>query len=563
MKRNRNVLGTSNVIGVGAAPDIDNASDLGSATKRFRTAYAEAVVTDSVTSSTPNADLFLSGNGVGQVKVPNLRLTGASNQIVIKPGDTGFKYTLAVQTPSADRTVTLPCSENGTDYYVLRNMTQAFTNKDLSHVSNILPANVAKTDAANTFTQNQTTTANQSATQFSVTNSAAGGALVFLPGGSGAASWSVLQPSVPASNQAVSFPPAPGTATTFVLADGASTINNTRTYTGQGIYTGASNQLAVQPGGGVAKKFIFTASAPAQDTTLTWPDPGAAAGTFALLERTQTFTGANTFNTGISTFNAAGPVFGNASNGPQFNANATAKAARFKPGGAANEYAIIQPAIPGAVRSVYFHYNGSDPGFDCDWVFATHGAQTVNSVSVPAHTAMADAIVPFTNNTDLSLYGSGTGRGVIATYAVRISTTYQSLSVLTSTFTLVNFTAGNGGTVDYTHGPSSQADLANSQLVCAKTGIYSIRGKIVFPGNTAGSRLVSIFVNGINVDQHYFNPSATGNWTTVHIVTHQSLVSGDVVQLKVWQNSGATLTLSPSAAASDNSVLSMNLLSVA
>jgi hypothetical protein len=57
----------------------------------------------------------------------------------------------------------------------------------------------------------------------------------------------------------------------------------------------SSNQLQFLPGA-TGHSTTITTTNPASNVTITLPDPGASTDTFALIGKTQTFTGANTFN---------------------------------------------------------------------------------------------------------------------------------------------------------------------------------------------------------------------------------------------------------------------------
>lgn len=60
----------------------------------------------------------------------------------------------------------------------------------------------------------------------------------------------------------------------------------------------ATNQLQFLPNGGTNKSITVNTANPVNSTVITIPDPGASTDTFALVGKSQTFTGSTTFNNG-------------------------------------------------------------------------------------------------------------------------------------------------------------------------------------------------------------------------------------------------------------------------
>lgn len=88
-----------------------------------------------------------------------------------------------------------------------------------------------------------------------------------------------------------------------------------------------------------------------------------------------------------------------------------------------------------------------------------------------------------------------------------------------------------------------------SRFVCQTAGLYFVGGSVCFATNSTGTRTLNIFVNGTGVigAANQCGPSTT-NGTSVVTNTLVQLVVGDYVELAAWQNSGATLATSTSAA---------------
>lgn len=78
------------------------------------------------------------------------------------------------------------------------------------------------------------------------------------------------------------------------LLSQAQTVSGVKTFSAQPVLTPSSNQLKIQPGGS-GNSFIFTATNPAGDVTITIPDPGGAA-SLVVTAGAQTIAGAKTFS---------------------------------------------------------------------------------------------------------------------------------------------------------------------------------------------------------------------------------------------------------------------------
>jgi hypothetical protein len=111
--------------------------------------------------------------------------------------------------------------------------------------------------------------------------------------------------------------------------------------------------------------------------------------------------------------------------------------------------------------------------------------------------------------------------------------------VLNNTFTPITFDT----LVEDSLG--TQFDLAGNptRLTCKQPGVYSIRASAAFAGNGTGTRTVYIRVNGtVYYGSSAYVPHAT-NIVKFSTMDHIRLALNDYVESVVYEDSGATLSL--------------------
>jgi hypothetical protein len=124
---------------------------------------------------------------------------------------------------------------------------------------------------------------------------------------------------------------------------------------------------------------------------------------------------------------------------------------------------------------------------------------------------------------------------------------YASSSQSLSTGTTATPLLLDSELVDSDGGHSTSTNT--SRYTCQTAGLYFVSGSVCFATNSAGTRTLTIFVNGAAVfgAGNQSMPSAT-NGASVFSSTVVQLAVGDYVELTAWQNSGSTLATSTTQA---------------
>lgn len=99
-----------------------------------------------------------------------------------------------------------------------------------------------------------------------------------------------------------------------------------------GVFTAASSQIQIQPGGGVGTSFFINAANPGSNKTITLPDPGINC-SFALTSGNQAFTGTQSFGNTVTLTNATNQLV-------------------IQPNGSGNAFTFNAAANPSAGRAI-------------------------------------------------------------------------------------------------------------------------------------------------------------------------------------------------------------------
>lgn len=84
------------------------------------------------------------------------------------------------------------------------------------------------------------------------------------------------------------------------------------------------------------------------------------------------------------------------------------------------------------------------------------------------------------------------------------------------------------------------ADLANNRLLIVTPGLYRLHAQVAWAANATGVRYGQILVNGA-IRSGGNVPGVTGSPIRFHMTGEERLNAGDLVTLRMGQNSGASL----------------------
>lgn len=203
-------------------------------------------------------DGFVIATSTGALVGTNLTLTDTSNQMLIGTTNT---TTLSFTAPASSRTYTVP-DAGGNVQFVMAGGTQTIA-------------------GAKTFSS-------------AVSLTAASNQLVFNPAAGNTVTINLS--STPASSVVYTLPDAGGAAS-FVMTAGTQTIAGAKTFSSAIAITATSNHLVLST---ASNTLTINANAQA-GSARTWSIPDiSAAGTFAALEGTQTFSGTKTFSASVN-----------------------------------------------------------------------------------------------------------------------------------------------------------------------------------------------------------------------------------------------------------------------
>lgn len=458
------------------------------------------IVTDTVTAFSNNGNLFLAGNGTGLVqsldnfKTPAIELTSTSDQIIIKPNDSGNFFNITADgNPSITRTLTLPDIADGT--FIIDNGNQTITGdilisgdlasnssiacnvytayglnsnidlipngtgfvsvyKDLSTLTGFsLITDTLRSNQITTRGTNQDLTITANGTGVVVvddtflTSQSLG--VITQSSGDGSpdarTSTSIMARNSTPSNR-VYYLPEVTTGADFVMTEGGQTINGTKLFDRI-----VSDEFIVSIGGSVfwSNSASFTTSIIADATTANrvyrLPETGATLNYFVMTQGAQFISGQKEFTT-VTYFNNATPAiaFGTSTSGLS--------------------KTFINHVIPSADRTISIQDAGANSNF-----VLSEGAMTINGVKTLSGNNIHSGLNQFTNTTNSTSATTGAlrvtgGAAINRNLYVGTTTNTDGIFFLNNTSpytpTVLNYNEVSSFNVTFTCRGASSASIA-------------------------------------------------------------------------------------------------------
>jgi hypothetical protein len=172
--------------------------------------------------------------------------------------------------------------------------------------------------------------------------------------------------------------------------------------------------------------------------------------------------------------------------------------------------------------------------------FLTSTVQTPGVFKSTAQTETIDGMV-----NDIYLEGSGRGRLGRYTHVRHMGSRTRAIAntLAVATSTEVNLAPGSAREV----ASGVTWDATNNQFVINKPGIYIVEAQIPWPSNATGRRETRIRKNGLIYNTQTVLPGVTGAPVSTTSTCLIPCDAGDTLTVFAWQNSGATLTITPSS----------------
>lgn len=111
-------------------------------------------------------------------------------------------------------------------------------------------------------------------------------------------------------------------------------------------------------------------------------------------------------------------------------------------------------------------------------------------------------------------------------------------SISTATVTTLSF-----NTEHYDPWAMHDTSTNTSRLTVVKPGVYLVGGSVEFQASATGQRGLYIYLNGVTYIAYDIHDASAANETAVTVSTVDQFVTGDYVELRVYQSSGGMLNV--------------------